>query len=187
MVRDDDCRIVLTLSGAMTIAKQGLVIADMIDRGWVDAVVSTGALMAHGLVESLGMSHFKHDPSMPDDELMTKGYNRVYDTIELERNLDDTERILAGVLSSLDAEVVLSDPDHVLARFTADLADLLGVSRVSLATDGAITINDLRDEPGWVNPEQAGHNHGRPGRNSSQLQLLLVAHVLPDHRLEQIV
>jgi len=107
MLRDDACHVVLTLSGAMTIAKQGLIICEMIDRGWVDAVVSTGALMAHGLVESLGLTHFKHDPRFSDEQLMQRGYNRVYDTIELEQNLDDTERILSGVLDGLPDDEVL--------------------------------------------------------------------------------
>src|ERR1700755_1178007 len=31
MARDKDCFVVMTLSGAMTVAKQGLVIADLID------------------------------------------------------------------------------------------------------------------------------------------------------------
>jgi len=104
MVRDEQCHVVLTLSGAMTIAKQGLVICEMIDRGWVQAVVSTGALMAHGLVESLGMQHFAHDPSVPDDVLFERGYNRVYDTIELEQNLDDTQLIVAQVLDGLPTD-----------------------------------------------------------------------------------
>jgi len=103
MVRDPECRVVLTLSGAMTIAKQGLVIAEMIERGWVHAVVSTGALMCHGLVETAGMLHFKHDPALSDETLFEKGYNRVYDTIELEQNLDDTERIMQAVLDSAPA------------------------------------------------------------------------------------
>ena len=49
----------------------------------------------------------------------------------------------------LDAGAVLPDPDAVLARFDpADLADLLGVSRVSIsAAAGAVTIVDLRDQP----------------------------------------
>ena len=51
MVGDPDCFRVVTVSGAMTIAKQGLVLCEMIDRGWVQAIVSTGALMTHGLVE----------------------------------------------------------------------------------------------------------------------------------------
>jgi len=101
MVRDPGCKVVLTLSGAMTIAKQGLIITEMIERGWVHAVVSTGALMCHGLVETAGMLHFKHDPSMGDEKLFRKGYNRVYDTIELEQNLDDTEKIMAAILKGV--------------------------------------------------------------------------------------
>jgi hypothetical protein len=48
MVSDPDCAVFLTLSGAMRIAKMAFVICDMIDFGMVQAVSSTGALMAHG-------------------------------------------------------------------------------------------------------------------------------------------
>ena len=70
MARDRDCFVVMTLAGAMTVAKQGLVIADLIDRGIVRAIVSTGALMAHGLVEAAGMSHFRHDPIIAHEFLL---------------------------------------------------------------------------------------------------------------------
>jgi len=108
MVRDETCFRVLTVSGAMTIAKQGLVICEMIDRGWIHAVVSTGALMTHGLAEGAGMLHFKHRPGMHDEELYDKGYNRVYDTIELEKSLDDVEQILRRALDDLPDGTVLS-------------------------------------------------------------------------------
>src|SRR5277367_6999459 len=58
MARDEDCFVVMTLAGAMTVAKQSLIIAELIDRGIVNAIVSTGALMAHGLVEATGRAHF---------------------------------------------------------------------------------------------------------------------------------
>ena len=108
MVRDASCFKVVTISGAMTIAKQGLVLCEMIDRGWVDAIVSTGALMTHGLVEGAGMLHFKHRASMNDEALFDRGYNRVYDTIELEQNLDDTEELLRAALEGHDASETLS-------------------------------------------------------------------------------
>jgi deoxyhypusine synthase len=108
MVRDESCFRVLTISGAMTIAKQGLVICEMIDRGWVNAIVSTGALMTHGLSEGAGLLHFKHRTAMRDEELYEKGYNRVYDTIELEQNLDDVERILQQALADVPDGSTLS-------------------------------------------------------------------------------
>src|SRR5206468_3724443 len=105
MVRDPDCRVVLTLSGAMTIAKMGKVISKMIETGMVQAVVSTGALMAHGLSESVGMVHYRHDPRMSDEELFEKGYNRVYDTLEMEANLNYVEEFASRALDTLTGEL----------------------------------------------------------------------------------
>jgi deoxyhypusine synthase len=82
----------------MTIAKMGLVICDMIDHGMVQTVCSTGALMAHGLVESIGLGHFKYDPNLDDAELAALELNRVTDTLEPETNLNDVARKMALVL-----------------------------------------------------------------------------------------
>src|SRR2546422_6034625 len=94
MARDKDCFVVMTLSGAMTVAKMGLVFCDLMESGIVNAIVSTGALMAHGLVEATGLSHFRYDPKMDDRELFHAGYNRVYDSLEPETNLDHVEAVV---------------------------------------------------------------------------------------------
>ena len=107
MARDKDCFVVMTLAGAMTVAKQGLVITELIDRGIVNAVVSTGALMAHGLVEATGRAHFRHNPQLTDEELYQAGYNRVYDTLEPETNLDDVEKVIFEVLEDWSEEEIL--------------------------------------------------------------------------------
>src|SRR5229473_1526510 len=75
MARDQDCFVVMTLAGAMTVAKQGLVITELIDRGIVNAIVSTGALMAHGLVEATGRAHFRYNPDVPDEEICSYKLN----------------------------------------------------------------------------------------------------------------
>lgn len=103
MARDKDCFVVLTLSGAMTVAKMGLIFCDLIESGIVDAVVSTGALMAHGLVEATGRSHFRYDAKMDDTELFVAGYNRVYDSLEPEVNLDHVEEVVQAILAGWDA------------------------------------------------------------------------------------
>lgn len=108
MARDKDCFVVLTLSGAMTVAKMGLVFCDLIDSGIVNAVVSTGALMAHGLVEAAGRHHFRYDPSMGDKELFFAGYNRVYDSLEPEINLDYIEEIVEKLLGKWDSAEIVS-------------------------------------------------------------------------------
>jgi len=109
MVEDPDCKVVMTLSGAMTIAKMGKVISKMIDEGMVQAIVSTGALMAHGLSEAVGLVHYRHDPRMSDEELFEKGYNRVYDTLEMEANLNYVEEFSRRALDTLGDQVLSSE------------------------------------------------------------------------------
>lgn len=104
MARDEDCFVVLTLSGAMTVAKMGLIFCDLVESGIVKAIVSTGALMAHGLVEATGRSHFRYDAKMDDRELFVAGYNRVYDSLEPEMNLDAVEEVMQKMLDAWDAE-----------------------------------------------------------------------------------
>ena len=104
MARDPKCKVVLTLSGAMTVAKQGRIICEMIDRGLVSAVVATGALMAHGLTESIGLTHYAIDPASDDKLLFEKGYNRIYDTLEMEANLNDVCELVTDVLDKTEPE-----------------------------------------------------------------------------------
>lgn len=104
MVTDPKCFIVGTFSGAMTIAKQGLLITEMIDRGMLHAIVSTGALMCHGLIEQSGHTHFRYDPTWDDDRLYDAGYARVYDTLELEANLEEAADLMGHVLDALPTD-----------------------------------------------------------------------------------
>ena len=138
----------LTISGAMTIAKQGLVVCEMIDRGWVQAIVATGALMTHGFVEAAGMTHYKHRPSMKDEELFAKGYNRVYDTLELEQNLDDTEKIVSDGARRIcprarccPASVITA----ALGRYLASHTDGRAILKSALAKDVPVYIPAFTD------------------------------------------
>jgi deoxyhypusine synthase len=121
MARDEDAFIVMTLAGAMTVAKQGLIVAELIDRGIVNAIVSTGALMAHGLVEATGRAHFRANPEVSDEELYEQGYNRVYDTLEPEQNLDDVEEVMSAVLEAWDHNDVMCSYklNHAIGEYLA--------------------------------------------------------------------
>lgn len=131
MAEDPDCLVVGTFSGAMTVGMMGHLLCDTIEAGVLDAIVSTGALMAHGFVQAAGLSHYRYDPRMDDTELYEKGYNRVYDTLELESNLDDVERILAAALRDVDGETLCSRRIHELL---ADVLRSKGLERGILPT-----------------------------------------------------
>ncbi len=58
----------------------------------------------------------------------------------------------SGLENPLDAGLKFADPEGLLAPFSADLADLMGVSRVELSSTAGdladdLTVTDLRDQP----------------------------------------
>ncbi|MFQ5600439.1 MAG: deoxyhypusine synthase family protein [Candidatus Krumholzibacteriia bacterium] len=170
MTQDEECYVVATISGAMTVAKMGLVLCDMIDNGMVQAVVSTGALMAHGFVEAAGKVHFKYDPSMDDEQLFERGYNRVYDTLELERNLDDIEHVIMDVLDAAADGTPWSS-----ARLNRELGAYLwgrkagrGILLAAYENDVPVYVPAFTDSE--LGLDFAIHNHRREREGKPRLQ-----------------
>ena len=108
MINDQDCVRILTVSGAMTVGKMDLIICDMIELGLIHSIASTGALMAHGLVSSIGLKHYKYNPKYGDTELARRKLNRVTDTLEPETNLDTVEEVIGKVIEKIDGTELLS-------------------------------------------------------------------------------
>ena len=131
MLRDPDCTVIGTFSGAMSVAKMGLLICEMIDRGWLKAVITTGALVAHGFIETLGRAHYKYPENVSDRVLFQQGYNRIYDTLEMESNLDYAEDVFRTVLEKLDQEQVWSSSGicRELGKHLAERSDAPGILR----------------------------------------------------------
>jgi deoxyhypusine synthase len=122
MTGDKQCVRFLTVSGAMTVGKMDLVICDMIEHGLIHAVSSTGALMAHGLVSSIGLKHYKYNPRYDDTELARRKLNRVTDTLEPETNLDTVEEVIGRVIEEIDGNQPLSPTElnRLIGRYLAE-------------------------------------------------------------------
>jgi hypothetical protein len=75
------------------------------------------------------------------------GWSAVFTAREsAQKALEDAKA--TGIENPLDAGLVLPDADGALRPFAADLADLMGVSRVSLDPAAkAVAVTDLREEP----------------------------------------
>lgn len=169
MARDKDCFVVMTLAGAMTVAKQGLIITELIDRGVVKAVISTGALMAHGLVEAAGRSHFKYDPAMNDAELYEAGYNRVYDTLEPETNLDFVETIVARILKAWDHKEVLCSYklNREIGRYLSEHVEERGILKSAFEKGVPVFVPAFSDSE--IGLDVALYNRARRKNNTPPL------------------
>jgi deoxyhypusine synthase len=122
IANDPKYTIFMTMSGAMTIAQMSYVLCDMIDNSLVNSLTTTGAAMAHGLVESMGYKHYKHDPKIPDSVLTRRKLNRVTDTLEPEENFDHIDEIVHSVLSGFSGSSSIT-PSTFHARIGKYLHD----------------------------------------------------------------
>jgi deoxyhypusine synthase len=148
MVSDPDCLKIGTFSGAMSVAKMGLIICDMIDWGWIDIIISTGALMAHGLIESVGLTHYKYDPSKSDADLYDLGYNRIYDTLEMEKNLNHIEEVISKVIERMNLESTPLCSEifcREVGRYLSEITDQPGILRNAYLKDVPIYIPAFTD------------------------------------------
>ena len=102
MLLDRAKTLVGTFSGALTIAKQQLLAVDLAETGRFSYFSGTGALLAHGSIEGAGCLHYKNDPTLTDEEMAARGWNRVSVSIEPETNFDFFEKIVADVIATYD-------------------------------------------------------------------------------------
>src|SRR3989338_9154175 len=68
MIKDKDCKVFLGLAGPLVPGGMRQIIIDLIESGWVDVVVTTGATLTHDLGEALGYRHFQGTSDADDAE-----------------------------------------------------------------------------------------------------------------------
>lgn len=77
-IKDDDTRIFLSLAGPMIPGGLRKVVRDLINQGYIDLIISSGANLTHDLVESFGGQHYKSD-GRDDETLQDMGLGRIAD------------------------------------------------------------------------------------------------------------
>ena len=76
-----DTTIGLTIAGAMTPAGLGGCFIEMMERGLVDFIISTGANLYHDLHYALNFTLHRGSPFLDDVELYEQGIIRIYDVL----------------------------------------------------------------------------------------------------------
>ena len=103
--------------------------------------------MAHGLVEATGMTHFKMTPQLSDRDLYYAGFDRIYDTLELEKNLDDLELVVNRLLDAWpEAETACSRAVcELIGQYLAEHAPGRGVLKSAAARGVPVYIPAFTD------------------------------------------
>ena len=81
LLPEHDTTIALTIAGAMTPAGLGGCVVELMERGLVDFVISTGANLYHDLHYALNFTLHRGSPFVNDVELYEEGVIRIYDVL----------------------------------------------------------------------------------------------------------
>ncbi len=94
-------RIVMAISGALTPAGLGAsCLVPLIDRGWVDWIVSTGANLYHDLHVTLGFPPERSPRGIDDAALLKEGKVRICDILLPMEALLETDRFVRETISA---------------------------------------------------------------------------------------
>jgi deoxyhypusine synthase len=118
----EDTTIGLTIAGAMTPAGLGGCVIEMMDRGLVDFVISTGANLYHDLHYALNFTLRRGSPFVDDVALYEDGVIRIYDVLFPATVLLETDAYIREFLerSGLNEPIATSEFHY---RLGLDLLD----------------------------------------------------------------
>lgn len=111
MLRDEGALKFFGLSGAMVPGGMGGIVSDLIRRGYIDVLVSTGANLTHDIIEAIGCHHFHGAGDLTDAELYEEGINRIYDIFLPDEAFIKFEEFMQDTYSSLPEDSVVSISD----------------------------------------------------------------------------
>jgi deoxyhypusine synthase len=153
MVRDEGCRIFLSVAGAVIPAGLRSVIADLIRRRFVDVVVSTGANMVHDLLEATGGHHYKGHWNV-DDSLLYKYHTyRIYDIFVPEEDFMEEDSKLTEMFDEIAKEkkgLALSS-NELMVEIGKRLNDSNSIVRAAYEAEVPIFVPAIRDsEFGYI-------------------------------------
>ncbi len=108
---EHDTMIGLTVAGALTPAGLGGCLIELMERGLVDFVISTGANLYHDLHYALNFTLRRGSPFLDDRELYDEGVIRIYDVLFPATVLLETDAYVRDFLtrSGLDAPVASAE------------------------------------------------------------------------------
>ena len=101
MFRDKNCTKFISLAGPLIPGGLRSVITDLLNGGYVNGVVTTGANVTHDLLEALGHRHIVGSETADDVRLKRRGLSRIYDLYVTQRSIEELEKATYRMLDRI--------------------------------------------------------------------------------------
>ena len=131
----DDVTVGMSLTGAMTPAGLGMsTIIPLVEAGFLDWIVSTGANLYHDAHFGLGLAMHRGTPFADDVELREEGVVRIYDIFFDYEVLLSTDAFIRDVSAAPEFQRPMSTAEYhyLLGGYILEREKALGLSRKSL-------------------------------------------------------
>src|SRR5256886_14245110 len=109
LAAENDVTIGLTMAGALTPAGLGGCLITLMENGFVDFIISTGANLYHDMHYALAMALHRGDFRLDDTKLQEEGVIRIYDILFADKVLLDTDAFVRECLKSLPNRPIRSE------------------------------------------------------------------------------
>lgn len=109
---EKDVTIGLTMAGALTPAGLGGCVITLMEHGFVDFIISTGANLYHDMHHALAMTLHRGDFRLDDTKLQEEGVIRIYDILFKDSVLLDTDAFVRECLKSLPNRPIATSELH---------------------------------------------------------------------------
>lgn len=96
--------IFFTMAGAMVPAGMRGIVRGILENGFANSLVTTGANVTHEIAESLGFRHLKGSDEVDDVELSRKNVNRIYDVFIENSAFEGVEEFVSEILQGMEGE-----------------------------------------------------------------------------------
>ena len=136
---ENDTTIGLTVAGALTPAGLGGCVIELMDRGLIDFMISTGANLYHDLHYALNFTLHRGSPFLDDVDLYEQGIIRIYDVLFPATVLLETDKYIRDFLVRAQLEGPMSTSEFHY-RLGQDLLDRNpGCEEYSVVASAALT------------------------------------------------
>jgi deoxyhypusine synthase len=132
---EDDVTVGITLTGALTPAGLGMsALIPLIEAGFVDWIISTGANLYHDTHFGLGLEMRQGNPHVSDIELREEEVVRIYDIFFDYSVLLDTDAFFRRIIKEPEFQRTMSSAEfhHLCGRYVAERQKALGQKGQSL-------------------------------------------------------
>ena len=132
---EDDVTIGMSLTGALTPAGLGMsAIIPLIENGFVDWIVSTGANLYHDTHFGIGLKMHRGNAQISDVVLRDEGVVRIYDIFFEYDVLLSTDEFYRKMIEAPEFQREMSTAEfhHLAGRYVAERERVLGLGRKSL-------------------------------------------------------